>query len=98
MKFMRSVEDTRRTLLVTAAAATTAAMVALSASPAFAAHDSAQPPGNSGQCQELGFYAASEKRPDQANVPQDAGQPGPDKGTNRAANQSAAVQNGACPS
>jgi transposase len=26
-----------------------------------------EPPGNPDQCQELGFFAADEKRPDQAN-------------------------------
>jgi len=59
---------------------------------ALGAHDSAQP-GN-GKCQELGFYAADEKRPEQSNAPQDAGQ----NGTNRAADRSPTVRNGACPS
>lgn len=99
MEFIKSLADIRRILLLAAAAAIVmATVVAFSASPAFAAHDSAQPPGNSDQCQELGFYAADEKRPDQANTPQDAGQPDDDKGTNRAADQSAAVQNGSCSS
>lgn len=71
-----------------------ALMMSLGAPAAFAAHDSAQPPGNPDQCQEVGFYAADEKRPEQANAPQDAGQ----NGTNRAADRSPAVQNGACSS
>lgn len=96
MRSIGSFLDMRRLVLFAAAAVMTVMMATFIASPAFGAHDSAQPPGNPDQCQELGFYAADEKRPDQANTPQDAGQPGAEKGTNRAAGQSAAVQNGAC--
>lgn len=99
MRSTRSFADIRRILMLAAAAAIVTAMVGVfGASPAFAAHDSAQPSGNSEQCQELGFYAADEDRPDQANAPQDAGQPDEDKGTNQAAEQSPAVENGSCES
>lgn len=60
---------------------------------AFANHNNVSPPGNPGQCQETGGYAADEKRPASAKADDDAGQ----NGQNRAAVRSPAIGSGACP-
>lgn len=69
------------------------ASLSLAAPSAFAAHNNASPPGNPGQCQETGGYAADEKRPANAGADDDAGQ----KGQNVAVSKSPAIGAGRCP-